>query len=177
MTPPRSRATRSSHAARAGPDLLHALRQAGALTNDSAAAGSHKRACARASRARRQDCGSDTARVRSTFPTYIRALRRHADDGGRGTFAADRELACLLDMPIGMDYEGTLLGECLGNYRLVRMIGRGSMGEVYEAEHVLIGRHVAVKVLLPQLSRSAEAVNRFFTEARTAATMRHPGIV
>ncbi len=80
-------------------------------------------------------------------------------------------------MPVCMDFEGSLLGECLGNYRLVRMIGCGSMGEVYEAEHVLIGRRVAVKVLLQSLSRSAEAVSRFFTEARTAATMRHPGIV
>jgi serine/threonine protein kinase len=76
-----------------------------------------------------------------------------------------------------MDYEGALLGQCLGNYRLVRMIGCGSMGEVYEAEHVLIGRRVAVKVLLQSLSRSEEAIARFFTEARTAATMRHPGIV
>jgi eukaryotic-like serine/threonine-protein kinase len=76
-----------------------------------------------------------------------------------------------------MDYEGALLGECLGNYRLVRVIGCGSMGEVYEAEHVLIGRRVAVKVLLHSLSQSEEAVLRFFTEARSAATMRHPGIV
>jgi serine/threonine-protein kinase len=76
-----------------------------------------------------------------------------------------------------MDFEGALLGQCLGNYRLVRMVGCGSMGEVYEGEHVLIGRRVAVKVLLQSLSRSEEAVSRFFTEARTAATMRHPGIV
>ena len=51
------------------------------------------------------------------------------------------------------------------------------MGAVYLAEHLLIGRKVAVKVLLPELSHNEELVSRFFNEARSTATIRHPGLV
>jgi len=88
------------------------------------------------------------------------------------------KMACGLDIDsINMVAQQTLLGTCVGNYRLVRTIGRGSMGEVFEAEHVLVGRRVAVKVLLPELCSYPEVANRFFNEARAVATMHHPGIV
>ncbi len=48
---------------------------------------------------------------------------------------------------------------------------------MYLAEHKLIGRKVAVKVLLPELCHNEELVNRFFNEARSTATIRHPGLV
>ncbi len=48
---------------------------------------------------------------------------------------------------------------------------------MYLAEHSLIGRKVAVKVLLPELSHNEELVSRFFNEARSTATIRHPGLV
>jgi len=51
------------------------------------------------------------------------------------------------------------------------------MGVVYRAQHVLLGRPAAIKVLQPELSRSQEIVGRFFTEARAATAIRHPGIV
>jgi serine/threonine-protein kinase len=51
------------------------------------------------------------------------------------------------------------------------------MGEVHVAEHVLIGKKVAIKVLLTQLSQSRDSVSRFFNEARSAASIRDPGIV
>jgi serine/threonine-protein kinase len=51
------------------------------------------------------------------------------------------------------------------------------MGAVYSAEHTLIGRVAAVKVLLPELSQNQEIVTRFFNEARAATAIRHPGIV
>jgi serine/threonine-protein kinase len=65
----------------------------------------------------------------------------------------------------------------LGNYRIVSTIGEGGMGVVYRAEHVLIGRKVAVKLLQPRMSHDAELVDRFFTEARAAAMIQHPGLV
>jgi serine/threonine-protein kinase len=51
------------------------------------------------------------------------------------------------------------------------------MGVVYLAEHTLIGRQAAVKLLLPEMSRDAELVDRFFTEAKAAARARHQGLV
>lgn len=51
------------------------------------------------------------------------------------------------------------------------------MGEVYLAEHPLLGKKVAVKVLLPQLSQNPQHVQRFFNEARAAALVGHSGIV
>jgi eukaryotic-like serine/threonine-protein kinase len=51
------------------------------------------------------------------------------------------------------------------------------MGVVYRAQHQLIGKAAAVKLLLPELSSNHDIVNRFFTEARAATAVRHPGIV
>jgi len=70
-----------------------------------------------------------------------------------------------------------VIGETLGNYRIVSTIGEGGMGVVYRAEHVLIGRKVAVKLLQPRMSHDPELVDRFFTEARAAAMIQHPGLV
>jgi serine/threonine-protein kinase len=65
----------------------------------------------------------------------------------------------------------------LGSYRVVSAIGKGGMGEVYRAEHTLLGRAVAIKILLPEMSRDRGLVERFFNEARAAAKLRHPGVV
>ncbi|TMQ04325.1 MAG: serine/threonine protein kinase, partial [Deltaproteobacteria bacterium] len=65
----------------------------------------------------------------------------------------------------------------LGNYRVVSRIGEGGMGTVYRAEHALLGKAVAVKVLRPELSQNPDMVDRFFNEARGTAQLRHPGIV
>jgi len=68
-------------------------------------------------------------------------------------------------------------GETVGQYRIVRKIGEGGMGAVYLAEHALIGRRAAIKVLLPELSRQREIVDRFFNEARATTAVPDPGIV
>jgi serine/threonine-protein kinase len=65
----------------------------------------------------------------------------------------------------------------IGSYRVTGVLGEGGMGKVYAAEHTLLGRAAAIKVLLPELSRSQEIVQRFFNEARAATAIRHPGIV
>jgi serine/threonine protein kinase len=70
-----------------------------------------------------------------------------------------------------------VIGQNVGNYRIVGKIGEGGMGAVYRAEHALIGKRAAVKVLLPDLSRNPELVQRFFNEARTATSIHDPGIV
>jgi serine/threonine-protein kinase len=65
----------------------------------------------------------------------------------------------------------------LGQYRVTGTIGRGGMGVVHVAEHALLGRRAAIKVLRPELSQNQDAVTRFFNEARALAAIHHPGIV
>lgn len=67
--------------------------------------------------------------------------------------------------------------ERFGDLRMIREIGRGGMGVVFEAEQESLGRHVAVKVMPRQLLPDAEYARRFQYEARTAASLHHPNIV
>jgi len=63
-----------------------------------------------------------------------------------------------------------------GKYRIKALLGQGGMGAVYEAEHVSIGRLVAVKVLHPKHAQQAEAIARLRHEARVAGSIGHPNI-
>jgi serine/threonine protein kinase/WD40 repeat protein len=65
----------------------------------------------------------------------------------------------------------------IGDYRLVRRIGAGGMGVVYEAEQLSLGRCVALKVLSPQALGDSKAQERFRREARSAAQLHHTNIV
>jgi serine/threonine-protein kinase len=62
-------------------------------------------------------------------------------------------------------------------YRLVRSVGEGSSGVVWEAEHVELGRRVAIKVLSAELSGSRASLERFRGEARATAALSHPNLV
>ncbi len=64
-----------------------------------------------------------------------------------------------------------------GRYRLLELVGRGGMGAVYRAEHILMGRVVALKMLLEDLSAESQSFKRFHQEARVASTLEHPNIV
>jgi serine/threonine-protein kinase len=64
-----------------------------------------------------------------------------------------------------------------GKYRVTREIGRGGMAAVYEAEQVALGKRVAVKVLAAELQHSNIVIERFFREARAAASVQSPYIV
>ncbi len=70
-----------------------------------------------------------------------------------------------------------MIGENLGSYRVIRKIGEGGMGAVYLAEHTLLQRKAAVKVLLPAFSNDEEVVQRFFNEAKATNAIAHPAIV
>lgn len=65
----------------------------------------------------------------------------------------------------------------LGEFRIVREIGRGGMGIVYEAEQTSLGRRVALKVLPPALQVDGRVLARFRREAEAAGRLRHPNVV
>jgi hypothetical protein len=68
-------------------------------------------------------------------------------------------------------------GAVVGGFRVVRKIGAGGMGAVFEAEEVTIGRRVALKVLLPKLAVDASFSERFLREAKALGRVRHPTVI
>jgi serine/threonine protein kinase len=69
------------------------------------------------------------------------------------------------------------LGQVLGAYKLHELLGKGGMGYVYRAEHVKLGREVALKLLRGDYAKRRDAVLRFFQEAKTVNRVRHRNIV
>ncbi|MDX2030634.1 MAG: protein kinase [Blastocatellia bacterium] len=80
--------------------------------------------------------------------------------------------------PAGESWFGLQAGTVLaGRYRIERLVSRGGMGAVFEATQLGLDRSVAIKVLLPYLSRDEKMQERFRREARSAAGLSHPNII
>jgi len=77
----------------------------------------------------------------------------------------------------GTSRDETAASGSIGNYELISELGEGGMGIVYKARQATLDRIVALKVLLPNLSRKDRFVQRFMREAKNAATLDHPNIV
>ena len=97
-----------------------------------------------------------------------------ADHSGRAAALAQQAQLALDDYEAEPDLMGS---EVDGRYRVIELIGEGGMGKVYLAEHVEIGKRVALKVLHPSYSRMPDLVERFRREARAASKIGHPNIV
>jgi eukaryotic-like serine/threonine-protein kinase len=69
-----------------------------------------------------------------------------------------------------------VIGEVIGNFRVVRQLGKGGMGEVWLAEQKEIKTQVAIKILLPHVSEDKQQVQRFFNEAVAVSKIKHAGI-
>lgn len=70
-----------------------------------------------------------------------------------------------------------LIDQRIGKYRVVRKLGEGGMGSVFEAVHVEIGQKAAVKLLKPELSSEPKHVQRFFDEAKLLSMVSNPGLI
>jgi Tol biopolymer transport system component len=117
---------------------------------------------------------------------------RFLADACAGDDALQREVQALLDQPVStgrfIDFLGgpapahqhtagaNLTGRRLGSYRVLSLLGRGGMGEVYRAHDAKLGRDVAIKVLPAMFTADAERLARFDGEARMLAALNHPHI-
>ena len=69
------------------------------------------------------------------------------------------------------------MGQQVGSYMILDILGKGGMGKVYKAEHIYIGKTFAIKVLHPRFIEHHDIVDRFIFEARAAAKINHPNII
>jgi serine/threonine-protein kinase len=109
------------------------------------------------------------------YPEHAEAIRRF--------LPALRQLADLIQsrasgLPAPEPIDGLVEGHRrIGDFRILRVVGRGGMGIVYEAEQESLSRRVALKVLPAALALDSRSLGRFQQEARAAARLQHPNIV
>ena len=100
-------------------------------------------------------------------------LAAHLQAGSFIEDAPAEDLTLLLDG----DQFRPIVGQSLGRYTILSLLGTGGMGQVYRARDTTLGREVAVKVLPAAFTQDAERVRRFEQEARAASSLNHPNII
>src|SRR3989441_7666633 len=85
---------------------------------------------------------------------------------------------CLKDGAVLEEDSGSLVGKALdGQYQIEALLGKGGMGAVYRARHILLGDRVAIKVLPPEMRSNSEWLRRFQREGQAARRFRHHNAV
>jgi eukaryotic-like serine/threonine-protein kinase len=109
------------------------------------------------------------------------SLRREVEaliaaDGKAGSLIEAPAYAMAAPLFAGADAP-SLVGQSLGHYRLIALLGKGGMGAVYRARDARLSREVAVKILPQNFSQDAERLRRFEREAQAASALNHPNII
>lgn len=119
-------------------------------------------------------CASD-ASLRAEVEALLAAHLRARDGDFLDTPAIEYG-AVLLSDAAEESADADLAGQQVGPYRLLRAVGSGGMGVVYEAEDTRLGRRVAIKFLPSELGRARKSKERFLREARTLSVLDHPNL-
>src|SRR5262245_46869362 len=114
-------------------------------------------------------CGDDDSLRRE-----VEALL--ASDGQAESFMDAPAYVVAAPLIVGDDAQ-PLLGKSLGHYRIISLVGKGGMGEVYRAEDTRLRREVAIKVLPADFGEDADRLRRFEQEAQAASALNHPNII
>ncbi len=114
---------------------------------------------------------ANTPATSDTTPSFIASARSSADTT---VVTPDRPVPAFGS---DQDPQSSPPFQRLGHYEIVRLIGRGGMGDVYEGYEPALDRKVAIKVLPTDLERNEEFVRRFKAEATAAAKLIHPNII
>ena len=109
----------------------------------------------------------DQDKKKKNLQALLEAVQRAKTDGPEPDFAFEHGPSIREPGP----------GEELGDFRIVREIGRGGMGVIYEAEQLSLRRRVALKVLYPSLSGSVRTLRRFHRESEAVAQVKHDNII
>ncbi len=112
-------------------------------------------------------------------PQRLDALLAQSPPGGSVKHLADRLVGAGLITRFHAEQflQGRWRGFTIGKYRVLERIGSGGMGTVYLAEHQVVGRRVAIKVLPTSQADSPAALGRFYREARASGVLDHPNLV
>jgi len=110
--------------------------------------------------------------------TCSRCGRAFAGEPGAGSLCPVCDpTVVLLPEQKGVDPADPLLGQALGQFEILELIGRGTMGAVYKAHQVSLARLVAVKVLSEALAADPKFVAHFERQARATAAVNHPNVI
>jgi eukaryotic-like serine/threonine-protein kinase len=116
-----------------------------------------------------QACGADST-IRAEVESLLGAHTK------TGPFIDTPPAAAAAGVLAALDFR-VRVGQLIGHYQIVRLLGKGGMGEVYLAEDVRLRRRVALKLLPPESTRDDTRVHRFIQEAQTASALNHPNII
>ncbi len=123
--------------------------------------------------------------VRADFMARIRDSNPELVDAVESLIAAHAQPDNFIDIPayeaaaelIADTQPALAIGQVVGHYQIVSLLGKGGMGEVYLADDVKLDRKVALKLLPAEFTDHKERLRRFIQEAKTASSLNHPNII
>jgi eukaryotic-like serine/threonine-protein kinase len=122
-------------------------------------------------------CPIDGQQLTPPAPPITRTVQTRDERSGNSSQRVAQPVSYPASRVVIDDSEEELLGKTLGSYRVLSVLGKGGMGQVYLGEHIKLGRRVALKILRPEFAAKRDAVARFFQEAKAVSRIRHKNIV